>query len=194
MITADAYRSKILPLRAQMEVRNRWLRERLETVVPELMKREGFDMWIVCAREYNEDPVIMTLLPEPSMSARRRTILLFNRKADGAVERLTLDRYGHGDFYTSSWNPDEEEQFACLARLVRERDPQTIGINVSDLFAFGDGLSHNEYLQIAAALGEAYMARAKSAERLVVGWLERRIPAELVVYGGIVEIGHAIIA
>ena len=71
---AEAYRSKILPLRAQMEVRNRWLEERLETVLPGVMSREGVDMWIIAAREYNEDPVIMTLLPEPSMAARRRTM------------------------------------------------------------------------------------------------------------------------
>src|SRR5438132_1048006 len=141
---AEAYRAKILPLRAQLEVRNRWLQERLDSLLPELMQREGFDMWIVGAREYNEDPVIMTLLPEPSMAARRRTILVFSRMADGTVERLTLDRYGFGVFYERAWDPDAEDQYGCLARIVRERDPQTIGINVSETFAFGDGLSHNE--------------------------------------------------
>jgi hypothetical protein len=190
----DAYREKILPLRAQAEVRNRWLRERLETLLPELMRRTNFDMWIVAAREYNEDPVIMTLLPEPSMAARRRTILVFQRKDDGTVERLTLDRYGFGDFYQKGWEPEKEDQYACLARVVQERDPQRIGLNVSETFAFGDGLTHHEYQNIANALGEQYMARTHGAEQLAVGWLERRIPAELVVYAGIVEIGHALIA
>src|SRR5436190_1396540 len=82
--------------------------------------RGGFDRWIVAAREYNEDPVILTLLPEPAMAARRRTILVFARRADGGVDRITLDRYGFGDFYTSGWEPDAEEQDASLARLVRE--------------------------------------------------------------------------
>ena len=36
------------------------------------MRKHGIDMWVVPMREYNEDPVIMTLLPEPSMAARRR--------------------------------------------------------------------------------------------------------------------------
>ena len=89
------YRNKILPLRAQAEVINRWLKQRLEEVIPVLMQREGLDMWIIVAREYNEDPVIMSMLPAPAMAARRRTILVFNRKPDGTVERLTLDRYGH---------------------------------------------------------------------------------------------------
>jgi hypothetical protein len=190
----EAYREKILPLRAQAEIRNRWLRERLDTLLPELMQRTGDAMWIVAAREYNEDPVIMTLLPEPAMAARRRTILVFHRHNNGTVERLTLDRYGFGDFYQKGWEPEKEEQYACLARVVKERDPQRIGLNISETFAFGDGLTHNEYQNIAQALGDSYMARTHGAEQLAVGWLERRIPAELVVYPGIVEIGHALIA
>jgi hypothetical protein len=185
---------KIISLRAQAEVRNNWLKQRLETVLPEIMRREGFDMWLVIAREYNEDPVIMTMLPEPAMAARRRTILVFSLKPDGSVERLTASRYGQPGFYEVAWEPEKEGQYECLARMIRERDPQTIGINVSVESAFGDGLSHNEYEELAAVLDETYMARVKSAERLCIGWLERRIPAELHVYPGIVEIGHAIIA
>ncbi len=187
-------KERVLPLRAQAVVRNDWLKQRLETVLPALMAREGFDMWIIAAREYNEDPVIMTLLPEPSMAARRRTILVFSRKADGSVERITLDRYGFADFYTRGWDPDKEEQDACLARVVQERDPRTIGLNMSLTFAFGDGLTHTEYERISAALGKKYLARVKGAERLCVGWLETRIPAELEVYPSIVALGHAIIA
>jgi Metallopeptidase family M24 len=190
-----AQREKLLPLRAQADLRNAWLRERLDKLVPELMAREGFDAWIVAAREYNEDPVIMTLLPEPAMAARRRAILLFARRADGGVERLTLDRYGYDDFYERGWDPDTgEDQYTCLARLVRERDPQRIGIDLSETFAFADGLTYSEHAQLAAALGPELMARAHSAERLVVGWLERRIAAEIEHYPAMVALGHAIIA
>lgn len=192
--SVDAYRHKILPLRAQADVRNGWLQQRLAEFLPVLMAREGFDMWIIAAREYNEDPVIMTLLPEPAMAARRRTILLFTRQADGTVEQLTLDRYGHGDYYAKGWDPDQEDQFACLGRLVRERDPQVIGLNVAHDFPFGDGLTQSEYQKIAAALGEHYMARTRSAERLCVGWLEHRIGPELTVYPGLATIAHALIA
>ncbi len=187
-------RERVLPLRARAVLRNDWLTQRLDTILPALMAREGFDMWIIAAREYNEDPVIMTMLPEPSMAARRRTILVFSRRPDGSVERLTLDRYGFGEFYTKGWDPEAEEQDACLARVVRERGPKTIGLDISATFAFGDGLTHHEQTRIAAALGEELMARTTSAERLCVGWLERRIPAELEVYPSIIALGHAIIA
>jgi hypothetical protein len=136
----------------------------------------------------------MTMLREPEMAARRRTILVFVRNADGGVDRLTLSRYGQPGFYQSGWNPEQESQHQCLARLVRERNPTKIGLNFSPTFAFGDGLSLHEYQLLAEALGGEWMNRTASAERLCVGWLERRIAPELVVYPGIVAIGHAIIA
>ncbi len=184
----------ILPLREQAAVRNRWLGQRLDVIIPELLGREDIDMWIVACREYNEDPVIMSLLPAESMSARRRTMLVFARDAQGKVERLTLSRYGYEGFYEAAWDPDEEDQAACLGRLIRERDPARIGVNTSSVYAFGDGLSHSEYAFIADALDERYRARLVSAERLCVGWLERRLPEEITAYARLAECGHQIIA
>lgn len=185
--------NEILPLREQAAVQDRWLKTRLETIAPDLLEREEIDMWLVICREYNEDPVLMSLLPATSMSARRRTILLFAR-SDNGLERLTLSRYGYEGFYDGVWNPDEEDQFECLARLIRERDPKRIGINVSRTFAFGDGISHTEFQLLSEALGEPYTTRLISAEKLCVGWLERRIPEEITAYARLVETGHQIIA
>lgn len=190
----SSFREKILSLKEQAAVRNRWLRERLDTVMPDLMARHQIDLWLVVAREYNEDPVIMTLLPAPAMSARRRTILAFAKQADGSVERFSIDRYGHGDFYQSAWQHGEETQYEALKRVIEKHDPKTIGFNFSETFAFGDGISHSEYAQIAAALGGDLMARAVSAESLCIGWLETRTEAEITAYPALVEIGHAIIA
>ena len=186
--------AKILPLRQQARVTDGWLQHRLETVLPEMMKREGFEMWVVSAREYNEDPVIMSLLPGRMLSARRRTILVFHLKEDGELERLTLSRYGIDPFYRADWDVDHEGQWEALARIVRERDPAVIGVNCSETFAFGDGLTHAEYQQMAAALGPDYADRIKGAERLAIGWLERRTQPEIDAYTGIVEIAHGIIA
>ena len=183
-----------LPLRQQADVQDAWLKQRLDSLIPELLARENIDMWLVICREYNEDPVVMTMLPAASMSARRRTILVFARNATGKVERLTLSRYGYEGFYAAAWNPDEETQHACLARLIRERNPQRIGINTSDLFAFGDGLSQSEYRLLHEALDEPCRERLVSAERLCVGWLERRLPSEITAYARLVEMGHQIIA
>ena len=184
----------IFPLRQQAEIRDRWLKIRLESLIPELLQRENIDMWIISCREYNEDPVLMSMLPATSMSARRRTMLIFARQKDGKIERLTLSRYGYDNLYDPVWDPDEEDQFACLSRIVRERDPQTIGINSSNVFSFADGISRNEYELVCGALGDEYSSRLVNADVLCVGWLERRIQEEILVYPELVKTGHDIIA
>ena len=187
------HNNEILPLREQAAVQNQWLKIRLDTLIPGLLDRENMDMWIVICREYNEDPVVMSLLPAESMSARRRTILVFARGED-TVERLTLSRYGYEGFYEAAWDPDEEDQFECLGRIVREREPKRIGINASRTFAFGDGISHTEFQWVSDSLGEPYASRLITAESLCVGWLERRIPDEITAYPRLIETGHQIIA
>lgn len=191
----EQIRQEILPLREQARIQNGWLKERLDSLLGELMERAQVDLWLVVCREYNEDPVVMSLLPAPAMTVRRRTMLLFYRRPDGTVERLALDRYGYPGYYTAAWNPDEEpDQYACLARLIGERNPERIGINTSDYFAFGDGMSQQEHGRLTAALGADLMSRVVSADQLCVGWLERRIPAELETYAQIVRWGHALIS
>ena len=183
---------KILPLRQRAQVTDAWLAERLNSVLPGLMKREGFDMWIVAAREYNEDPVLDSLVPATMLSARRLTILVFVLKSDGSLETLNLARYGFGA-YRAAWDPQREEQWQALARIIEEYDPRTIGINVSETFAFGDGLSHGLYDRMWQALPETYRTRLRGAERLCLAWLETRTPQEMDAYQGIVEIAHGII-
>ena len=73
----------ILPLRKQAEVIDRLFEEKVKTVLPELMSRSGIDLWIVMAREYNEDPVIRTMLPAIWHAARRRTILVMYDPGNG---------------------------------------------------------------------------------------------------------------
>ena len=64
----DAYRERILPLRQRVDVVNAWLRDRLDNYPPELMAREGIDLWVINTCEYNEDPVVLTLMPADERS------------------------------------------------------------------------------------------------------------------------------
>lgn len=194
LFSSEAYRSKLLPLKRREELHDVWLEQRLKDMLPALMRREQQEMWIVTSREYNDDPVVLSLTPAPCMSPRRRTLLVFVLKPGGELQRLNLSRYSFGPLYTDLWDPKRESQFDCLARVVREHDPRSIGLNYSDTFAFGDGLSHSGYLSITGALGPEYSARIRSAEGLAVSWLEQRSPAELTVFPAIVDLGHAIIA
>jgi len=185
----------ILPQRERAKVMNDWLRWRLDHIVPKLMRREGIDMWLIINREYNEDPVYMSMVPEPHMAARRTSILIFHdRGGERGVERLSGGYYGIGDFYKATWTDKTKKQFESLAEFIQARKPQKIGINVSDRWAFGDGLSVGLKQKLEAALGTEWSSKLVSAENLCVGWLETRSPQELSVYRHICGIAHDIIA
>lgn len=69
------------------------LRDRFDNLLPELMRREGFDMWLVITREYNSDPVFRSMAPITTYSSRRRTILMFHDLGPGrGVERISVGR------------------------------------------------------------------------------------------------------
>ena len=139
--------TKILPMRERAEVIDQWLADRVQTVLPEIMRRTDIDMWVIISREYNEDPVIRTFLPSTWQSARRRTILLIYNPGDGKpLETLAVARYAVGDTFVKAWDKElHGDQWQRLAELIEKRDPKRIGINYSETFALADGISQTEY-------------------------------------------------
>ncbi len=186
----------VLTMRDRAKVQNALLAERLDTVVPRLMREQKIDMWVIAAREYFEEPVIATMLNAESMHARRRTILVFFDPGEGKpVERLTVSRYGLGGLFEPAWKPEEQpDQWKALADIIAKRDPKKIAINTSALTAFGDGMTLSQYGEMTNALPQVYRERIVSGEALSVGWLETRTPAEMKIYPGILRLAHSIIA
>lgn len=182
-------------LRDRAKVQDIWLEQRLDQLVPELMRESGVDMWIVIAREYNEDPVLETMLPATWMSARRRMVLIFHDRGESSgVERMAIGRYPVSNIFPSAWDPDSQpDQWARVAEIVRERDPEQIAINISETFALADGLSVSQYRQLKAALGSEYSGRLVSHDALAIGWLETRIAAEMNTYQSIMRVAHRIV-
>ena len=152
----------VLSLKEQAAVYDGWLSVRLEKVLPELMRREKIDMWLVICREYNEDPVYLSLVPFASLSARRLSMLvMFDRGGDKGVERFSVSRYGIGSSFPTVWKAGEEDQWQALAKAIKERDPQRIGIDESDVFAFGDGLSASLKKHLVQALGPEILEKTR---------------------------------
>lgn len=185
---------KILSMQDRAEVENKWLEHRLNTVIPKLMHRENIDTWIIIAREYNEDPVITTMLPATWQSVRRRTILVFSDNGK-KVERMAVARYDIGEFFKTAWDKEKQpNQWQRLAEIIKEKDPQTIAVNYSSTFALADGISKSQYEEFTAALPKKYKNRIVSGENLAIGWLETRTKAEMQVYPMIVHIARDIIS
>ena len=183
----------VLSLRDRPAAENRMLTERLETLLPGLMNETGIDMWLVIAREYAEDPVYFSLVPQPTFAARRTTMLIFSRTGD-TVERLTVNRYPMGDPYEPAWSGGNlDEQWQALGELIKEKNPGTIGINVSRHWPVADGLTHGLHERLVEVLPAGFESRVKSAEELVVRWVETRSASEVSAYGHIVGLARQVI-
>jgi Xaa-Pro aminopeptidase len=159
------------------------------------MARNNMDMWIVIAREYNEDPVIRTMLPATWLNARRRTILVIHNPGNGLpLETYAVARYDVGEVFKKAWDPEAQpNQYKALADLIQSKNPKSIGINKSIYFAQADGLTATEYELFKKALPRKYQKRIVSAEKVAIGWLETRSAKEMKVYPDICRIAHDII-
>ena len=189
-------------LREQAALQQSWLKQRLDTFLPPLMRKNGIDMWVVPMREYNEDPVFTSIVAPETFAARRRTIYVFFDKCAAAgtpvtaacIERLALGGSSQGDVFETRTSTRQvtgggavrgrqaelwgDEQWQLLKTVIEERNPRVIGINRSTVFAFTDGLSSGEFDGMSRALGPAWTAKFKDAERLPLDFIASRLPDE----------------
>ena len=185
----------VLSERARMEAVNAMLKDRLDNLLPGLMRETAIDMWVVINREYAEDPVYLTLVPEPTFAARRTTMLVFfDRGAGKGVEKMTVSRYPFGGYYDAAWEGgDLDAQWKRLGEVIRDRNPKKIAIDVSRDWAFADGLTHGLHQRLMSVLEAPLQSRVVSAENLVVRWLETRTERELQAWPTTVAMARSVI-
>ncbi|HKS29371.1 MAG TPA: M24 family metallopeptidase [Pyrinomonadaceae bacterium] len=189
-------------LREQADMQQQWLKARLERVLPALMRKHKVQMWLVICREYNEDPVFFSLVSPTVFAARRRTIYVFyDRGEEKGIERLAIGGGSNGGLYTVYRDPEVENreiygegQWALLKKLVAERNPTNIAVNISSTHAFSDGLSAGEREKLEATLGPEYVKRIVRAENLPLEYIAVRLPEMLPTYRRMMEVVHALIA
>jgi Xaa-Pro aminopeptidase len=188
-------------LREQAAMQQAWLKQRLDTVLPALMRKHGIDLWVVPMREYNEDPVFTAITAPETFAARRRTIYVFfdrcaaagTAPATSCVERIALGGTSQGGVFEARRSTKAaagdvgrgqqaelwgDEQWQALKAVIDERKPRTIGIDRSTVFAFSDGLSSGELAGMSAALGTGWTTKFKDAERLPLELIASRLPEE----------------
>tara|TARA_X000000950_G_scaffold39593_3_gene42683 strand:+ start:7140 stop:8471 length:1332 start_codon:yes stop_codon:yes gene_type:complete len=185
----------ILSLKERARVIEEIQKDRFDNLLPKLMEETGIDMWVIITREYNEDPVIKTLLPPTWLNARRRTILAFHYdKKSKDLEKVAIARYSFGKNIPSIWNKEEEpNQMKALAKFIEEKNPEKIGLNFSDHFALADGIVKTDYELFLDNLPSKLSKRVVSAEELAIRWIETRTEKEMIIYDQLVEITHGII-
>ncbi|MDB9778954.1 aminopeptidase P family protein [Flavobacteriaceae bacterium] len=186
----------VLSLKERAVVIDQIQKDRLDNLLPQLMDDNGIDLWVLITREYNEDPVVKTLLPPTWLNARRQTILVFskNKNAEG-ITSAAITRYPFGKLIPSIWDKEKQpSQWQALADYIISKDPKNIGINTSKSFALADGLVKTDYDALMHVLPETYKSKVVSAEQLAIGWIESRTEREMELYEDLVAITHQIIA
>ena len=186
----------ILPLKERAIVMEEIQQQRFTELLPALMKEHQLDAWVLITREYNEDPVVKTMLPPTWLNARRRTILVFTLDAEtGELSRAAITRYPFGKLIPSVWNKEEQpDQMKALVDYLTLKNPKKIGINTSENYGIVDGLAQTDYRLFEEALSSKLKKRLVSAEPLATAWIETRTSREMMVYNQLVEITHNIIA
>lgn len=187
--------AQVLSLREQARVMDELMGDRLNNLLPALMEKNKTEMWILISREYNEDPVLKTMLPAEWLSARRTTILVFyNNPAKKQFEKLAIARYNAGEHIKAAWDMQRfPDQWEALVDLIKSRNPQQIAINTSKNYGHADGMDHTNYTQLMDKLPANFKSRIVSAETLAVNWLETRTVREMQVYPQLVNMTHKMI-
>jgi Xaa-Pro aminopeptidase len=164
-------------------LKDSWLLERLTHLLPSLMARHEFDMWITIGKEYHEDPISLTLFPSSIDSSRRLTIFAFVKEKTGELRRFVIHpNKEFQPFYSCFPLMSDEVPLEGLKRMVETYHPKKIGINCSSTYAFCDGLSHSLYEDLVEILGDHYKEKLVTSEPIALDWLQLRTDSELETY------------
>ena len=195
LFVSNLYTQDILPLKERADFVNKLQKERFNNLLPELMEKTGVDMWVLIAREYNEDPIIKTMLPPTWLNARRTTIVVFSLDTKSKkFESVAIARYAFGDNIPSIWNKEKQpNQWEALKDYIVSKNPEKIGINTSSYESLADGLSKYHYDQLYNVLSPKFRKKIVSAEDLAIAWIETRTALEMTAYSQLVEISSTII-
>jgi len=169
--------------RKMNQIRN----DKFDLILPEVMRENDIDMWIIMNREGNFDP----LYPDMGEGYVGKTgYYVFTDKGNGRIERAALGISGYlleeGDAYDHFGAEIELKQYVTC------RNPQRIGLNISQDIGGADGLSHSGYLELAEILGEEYEKRFVSAEKLASDFRSRRVASEIAVFAEACDIAYQI--
>ncbi|MBA3353400.1 MAG: M24 family metallopeptidase [Blastocatellia bacterium] len=170
---------KLLSQREQMDVRETWLKKRFDTLLLPMMRRNGLDMWIVVNEEFHSDPVTEHIVPPIPIVGRRDLFIFIDR--GNKLERYAVVRYVEErlkNHYTLI-NPPRNEMAAAVKKIVYDRNPKAIGLNIGGTRGQQSGLTHDGFKFLAETLGPANEKKFVSAADFLTEFFDTRLPDEL---------------
>lgn len=171
-----------MPAPAQ-EAKRRWdelcqiRKDKLDLILPQAMRENDIDMWIVASREGHDDPNSAIL---GGGYVGDVGYYVFTDRGGDRIERAAMGIGGAAfdqcPLYDIKTSPTE------LRRFVAERAPQRIGINVASEIGTADGLTHSLHEKLRATLGSDLAVRLVPAEKLVSDFRSRHTATEIAAF------------
>jgi Xaa-Pro aminopeptidase len=162
-------------------------REKFDHILPEAMRENGIDMWIVAQKEGHNDPLADLLGGGYTGSVG---YFIFTDRGGDRIERAVIGITDHHREVCGAYDIPNGD--ADLLKFVTARNPKRIGINMSAEMGLADGLSHTLHEQLVRTLGPVYSRRVVSAEKLISDFSSRRTASEIVAFGEAGEMGRQI--
>ena len=170
----------------RFEIRKRLVAKRLDTVLLPAMREHRIDLWLVFSREHHEDPILSEI--GGGWGGVRNAYLFFDRGGD-TPEKIFIGSHELRDTIIGEaydqlihYGYSQEGIHEHLKRVIEERDPQRIGVNVSPTLPMSDGLTWTLRRFLETTLGSKYSARMVSAELLVRDFRTNHIVDEAPVF------------
>ena len=162
-------------------------REKMDLILPGAMRDNNVDMWIHVVQSGNMDPLALDLGGWFEYRAWDPIgYYIFTDRGGDRIERIILGGEDQEDLYDISGSGGD------LLKLVEERDPEVIAVNMSTALPIANGLSHTAYLSLTEALGEKYTERIISAEKVITDFRVRRVQREIIAFANALEIQRQI--
>ncbi len=151
--------------------------DKFDLILPEVMRENKIDMWIIMCREGNFDP-LYTEMGEGYVG--KNGYYIFTDVGRPRIERAVLGIEGYLLEETKAYDYFGSE--SELKDFVTKRDPKHIGLNMSKNIGSADGLSYTGRQELAELLGSKFEARFVSAEKLVSDFRSRHVASEIAVF------------
>ena len=153
------------------------LKAKFDTILPEVMRENHVDMWIIAVREGAVDQ--NTAMFPPAYTPLYG-YYVFTDRGGGRIERVTFRNEGEELEHCGAFDKVGVEQ--NIRSFVAERNPKAIAIDTATELGTADGLSHSMYGKLVKDLGEPYASRLVSAEKLVSEYRSLQTPEEIDAY------------
>lgn len=173
--------------RRRWEIMNQIRQDKFDIILPKVMRENKIDMWITVMREGNYGPLYLDL---GGGYVSDFGYYIFSDRGEERIERIALGIDGYEIENCGAY--DHIGSSSELKNIVLDRNPQRIGVNMSERIGAADSLTHTAYLHLIRILGKPYADRLVSAEKLVSDFRSRRVANEIVIFGQAGEISREI--